>query len=78
MDSDGGNKTHRLYRCGSDYALSKLTKDNGLEDLWRRENPNSSEFSEFHYDRSSGTRSRMDWVYTDIYAILLTIPRLII
>ena len=29
--------------------------DNGLEDLWRRENPDSSEFT--HYDRFSGTRS---------------------
>ena len=32
------NKTQRLYRCCSSYALSKLTVDNGLEGLWRREN----------------------------------------
>ena len=40
--------------------------DNGLEDLWRegRRNPDSSEFT--RYDRSSGTRSRIDMVYTDI------------
>ena len=41
-DRDGGNKTQRLYRCCSDYALSKLIVDNGLIDLWRRENPNFS------------------------------------
>ena len=38
--------------------------DNGLEDLWRRENQDSSEF--IRYDRSSGTRSRIERVYTDI------------
>ena len=38
--------------------------DNGLKDLWRRENPDSSKFTP--YDRSSGTRSRIDRVYTDI------------
>ena len=35
MDKIGGNdenKTQRLYRCCSDYALSKLIVDNGLED----------------------------------------------
>ena len=36
---------------------------NKLDDLWRRENPDSSELT--RYDRSSGTRSRMDRVYTD-------------
>ena len=41
MDRDGGNKALRRYRCRSDYVLSKLIFDNGLEDLWRRENPNS-------------------------------------
>ena len=45
MDRDGENKTQRLYRCCSSYALSKLIKDNELEDLWRRENPDSSEFT---------------------------------
>ena len=52
MDRDGENKTQRLYRCCSSYALSKLIKDNELEDLWRRENPDSSEFT--RYDRSFG------------------------
>ena len=46
------------------YALSKLIVDNGMEDLWRRENPDSSEFT--FYDRSSGTRSSIDGVSTDI------------
>ena len=63
MNSNGGNKTQRLYRCGSNYALSKLIVDNGPEGLWRRENPHSSEF--IHCNRSSGTRSRIDRVYTD-------------
>ena len=52
MDRDGENKTQRLYRCCSNYALSKLIKDNGLGDLWRRENPDSPEFT--LYDRSFG------------------------
>ena len=39
---DGGNKIQRLYRCGSNYALAKLIVDNGLENLWRRENPDFS------------------------------------
>ena len=38
IDSEGENKPERLYRCSSNYALSKLIVDNGLEDLWRREN----------------------------------------
>ena len=50
IDRDGENKTQRLYRCCSNYALSKLIVDNGIEDLWRRENPNSPEF--ICYDRS--------------------------
>ena len=41
MDRDGGSKTQRLYRCCSNYALSKLIVDNGLEDLWIRKNPDS-------------------------------------
>ena len=52
---------HRLYRCCFNYALSKLIEDNGLENLWRREN---LEF--IRYDRSSGTKSRIDRVYSDI------------
>ena len=35
-----------------------------MEDLWRRENPGSSEVS--RYDISSGLRSRIDRVYTNI------------
>ena len=62
MERDGRNKT--LYKCHFNYALSKLIVDNGLEDLWRRENPDSSEFT--RYNRSSGTRSTIDRVYTDI------------
>ena len=50
IDRDGENKTQRLYRCCSSYALSKLIADNRLEDLWRRENPDSPEFT--CYDRS--------------------------
>ena len=43
MDKDGENKTQRLYRFCSNYALSKIIVDNGLEDLWRKENPDSTE-----------------------------------
>ena len=43
---------------------SKLIVDNGLEDLWRRENPDSSEF--IYCDRFSCARSRINRVYTDI------------
>ena len=50
MDRDSGNKTQRLYRCCSNYALPKLIVDNGLGDLWRRENPDSHGFT--CYDRS--------------------------
>ena len=48
IDRDGENKTQRLYRCCSYYALSKLIVDNGLEDLWRRDNPDSLEFARYH------------------------------
>ena len=47
---DGENKKQRLYGCCSNYSLSKLIVDNGIEDLWRRENPDSPEF--ICYDRS--------------------------
>ena len=50
INRDGENKTQRLYKCCSSYALSKLIVDNGLEDLWRRENPDSPEFT--CYNRS--------------------------
>ena len=47
IERDGENKTLRLYRCCSNYALSKLIVDNGLEDLRRRENSDSPEFTCF-------------------------------
>ena len=31
MDRDDGNKTQKLYRCRSNFALSKLIVDNGLK-----------------------------------------------
>ena len=46
--------------------MAKLIVDNELDDLWRRENPETSEFT--RYDRSSGTRYRVDRIYTDIKA----------
>ena len=52
MDKQGrfvGNKKQRLYRCCSNYAL---IVDNRLQDLWRKENPDSPEFT--RYDRSFG------------------------
>ena len=52
MNRDGENKTQRLYWSCYNYALSKLVVDNGLEDLWRRENPDFPKFT--HYDRSFG------------------------
>ena len=64
MDRDRGNKTQRLYGCCSSYALSKRIVDNGLEDLWGRENPDLSEFT--CCNRSSGTSSRIGRVYTDV------------
>ena len=67
MVNDGGNKTQRLYRCGSNYALLKNIVDNELENLWRRGNPDSSDF--IHYDRPSGTRSRINRIYTDIQIV---------
>ena len=55
---------HRLNRCHFNYALAKLIVDNGINDLWRRQNPDSSEFT--HFDRSSGTNSWIGRCYTDI------------
>ena len=52
MDRDGENKTQRPYWYCSSHALSKLVVDDELEDLWRRENPDSPEFT--RYDRSFG------------------------
>ena len=62
MERDCRNKT--LYKYHFNYALSRLIVNHGLEDLWERENPDSSEFT--HYNRSSGTRSKIDSAYTDI------------
>ena len=64
MDRDEGNKTQKGYRCHSNFVLSKVTLENGLESLWRRENSDIPEFT--RYNRSSGTRSRIDRTYTDI------------
>ena len=50
INNDGENETHRLYRCCPNNALSKIIVDNGLEDLWRRENSDSSHFT--RYDKS--------------------------
>ena len=52
MDRDRENKTQRPYWYCSSHALSKLVVDDELEDLWRRENPDSPEFT--RYDRSFG------------------------
>ena len=64
IDGEGVDKIHRLYRCDSNHVVSKFIVDNVLEDLWRRKNPGFSEFT--HYDRSSGTRSKIDRFYNDI------------
>ena len=45
-------KPKRLYWWYSNYALSKVIVDNGLEDLCRRENSDFPEFT--HYDKSFG------------------------
>ena len=62
METDVRNKT--LNRCCFNYALSKLIVDNRSEVLRRKENPDSSEF--IRYNRCTGTRSKIDRVYTDI------------
>ena len=54
---------HKLCRCRFTYDLWKLIVDNGLDDLWGRENPDPSEFT--RCDTSSGARSKIDRVYTD-------------
>ena len=45
MDRNGGNKTQR---CRSNYALSKIIVDNGFQDIWRRDSPDSSEFTRYN------------------------------
>ena len=57
MDKDGRNKIQRLNKCDSISAPSNLVMGNDLEDPWRRDNPDSSEFN--RYDRSCGKRSRI-------------------
>ena len=52
IDRDDESKTQRLYRCCSNIPLSKPIVDDGLEDLWRREDPDSLEFT--CYNRSFG------------------------
>ena len=47
INRDVENKTQRLYRCCCNCALSKIIMDNKLEDLWRKENPDSPEFTCF-------------------------------
>ena len=71
IDRDGENKAKRLYRCCSSYALSKLIADNRLEDLWRRENPDSPEFT--CYDRSFAKGP----VYTGSILISILIQKLL-
>ena len=73
MDRDGENKTQRLYWCCSSYVLSKLIVDNGLEDLWRRENQDCLKFT--RYERSFCKNPGQTGSIL-IYK-LLTIPRLI-
>ena len=62
MEKDGGNKIQRLHGCGSIYFLSKLIVDKRLEDLYRRKNLDSLDFT--NYDRSSGTRCKIGRVCT--------------
>ena len=63
IDRDSENKTQRLCRCCSNYALSKLIVDNGLEDLGegRTQIPLSSPATV-----GSLQGCTIDWVYTDI------------
>ena len=55
---------HKLYKYCFNCALSKLIVDNGLDDLWRNENQDSSEI--IRYNRSCSTISRIYRVYPDI------------
>ena len=63
MENECVRNENKIILWDFNCTLSKLILDNGLEDLWRRENQDSSEFT--CYDRSFGTRSRIDRVYTD-------------
>ena len=62
MDRDGKNGTKRLYRQCSNYVLLKLIVDNGLEDLWRRENPHSPAM----INPFARIQDRQISIYTDI------------
>ena len=53
-----------FFRSPFNHSQSKLTVDNRLKDLWKRENPVSSGLT--RYERLSGTISRITRVYTDI------------
>ena len=52
MDKDGENKTQRVYRCCSNYALSKSSWVMGLRIFVEGKNPDSLQFT--RYDRSFG------------------------
>ena len=68
---------HRLYRCCSNCAPWKLIVDNGLEDLWRRENPDLPGFT--CYDRSFAKDPRCTGsiLISILIQKLLATPRLI-
>ena len=42
MERDDGIKTQRLYNWNTIMSCENRIVDNGLDDLWRRENPHSS------------------------------------
>ena len=75
MEKDDGNKIQRLHGCGSIYFLSKLIVDKRLEDLYRRKNLDSLDFT--NSDRSSGTRCKIVLIRSVLIKQLLTIPKLI-
>ena len=50
IERDGGNKTQRLHRCCSNYALSKIIVDNELKNLLRKGNQDFPVLR--YYDRS--------------------------
>ena len=61
MERDSGNKIDFIDVV---LIMTKLIMDNELDGLWRRENRDPSE--SFCYDRSSGTKPRIDRVYIDV------------
>ena len=66
IDRNDENKKQKLYRCHSKFNLSKLIVDNGLEDLWRRENPDISFTTDLAQIFWPIFWSRIDRVYPDI------------